>query len=543
MQNNWEMNEQLNWEECVQMAKSIPNKEHTTLLGVNDIQNRKEYITYEFNGKKTGCSGLTIASKFNDDKKLQITKAPWLHHTITIGSSGCGKTQGVALNTAFNADGKISYIFTDPKGELTQASYNRLVEVYGKENVIVLNFMQPELSMATINPLVPLARKWIQFSKNKDEDGKKEVVTSVRKYLDTLFIAKSQKDPTWEETAKSFIFGLVMALFEDLTLTKREAEKNKKIKTIPEQINIFNLSKIFYSFEWHDRRFKDNGFLTKRDKNSLSYQNTKSVIDNAQTTRANYMQFVENYLKQYNSPKIQQISAGNTIDIESLSEKPKVLFLIYDLSDVSMREWVNTIVADILTVLLEKSHKMAKALDVPVMFFCDEFPTLTPNNIYPNILATGRGSSIYMNIVVQSYNQLEARYPEDFKSMKENCDFHVFLGTNDILTAREFIDNLGKTTIADPEAFLANEFRCKEVPVVTEDYLMHKMKKGEAFIKVHNKDPIHSFFELYYTVPQYTSYDKKVFNQELVDLGNNVQNDYSAPWMLPDEDDDDDDFF
>ena len=525
-------------------AKDMPGKEHTRLLSVEDVQQDSQYETYAFS-KEIECTGLTIASKINRDGQLSITKAPWLHHTITIGSSGCGKTQGVALNTAFNAEGKISYIFTDPKGELAQASYNRMVEVYGEENVIVVNFMQPEYSMATINPLVPLAENWIKCSKNNDEVEKKEIVTSIRKYLDTLFTSKSQKDPSWEETAKSFIFGMIMALFEDLTLTEEEAKKTRRIKTIPEQINISNLSKIFYSFEWHGRSFVDHGFLSKRDKKSLSYQNTKSVIDNAQTTRANYMQFVENYLKQYNSPKIQQISAGNTLDIESLTEKPKVLFLIYDLSDVGMREWVNTIVANILTVLLEKSHKTARALDVPVMFFCDEFPTLTPNDIYPNILATGRGSHIYMNIVVQSYNQLEARYPQEFKSMKENCDFHVFLGTNDILTAREFIDNLGKTTIADPEAFLANEFRCKEVPVVTEDYLMHKMKKGEAFIKVHNSDPIHSFFELYYTVPQYTTYPKKNFiKNNLCDFGGNGKYEYSAPWIeSPGDDDDDDDLF
>lgn len=525
-------------------AQDIPGKEHTTLLTVNDIQNRDEYVTYDFENKKGNCSGLIIASKFNDNDELLITKAPWLHHTITIGSSGCGKTQGVALNTAFNAEGNISYIFTDPKGELAQASYNRMVEVYGEENVIVVNFMQPEFSMATINPFVPFALKWIEYSESNDEVGKKEVVTSIRKYVDTLFISKSQKDPTWEETAKSFLFGMIMALIEDLTLSEEEEKKFGRKKTIPEQINFDNLSKIFYSFEWDSRKFKDHGFLTKRTKSSLSYQNTKAVIENAQNTRSNYMQFVENYLKQYNSPKIQQISLGNTLDVESLADKPKVLYLIYDLSDISMREWVNTIIANILTVLLEKSHKTAKALSVPVLFFCDEFPTLTPNEVYPNILATGRGSKIYMNIVVQSYNQLEARYPTEHKAMKENCDFHIFLGTNDIVTAKEFIENLGKTTIADPEAFLMNEFRTKEIPVVSEDYLMHKMKKGEAFIKVHNRDPIHSFFELYYKVPNYTKYGEMAIAKKCNVIENNYT--YEAEWLKEDcseEDDDDDDLF
>ena len=45
-----------------------------------------------------------------------------------MDGSGSGKSASYSIPNAFQMLG--SYVFTDPKGELAQASYNRLVEVY-----------------------------------------------------------------------------------------------------------------------------------------------------------------------------------------------------------------------------------------------------------------------------------------------------------------------------------------------------------------------------------------------------------------------------
>lgn len=252
------------------------------------------------------------------------------------------------------------------------------------------------------------------------------------------------------------------------------------------------------------------------------------------------MGFVENYLNQLNDPRIEAISAYNDFDIETIGKTPQVVFFIYDISDEKQREFVNKILAQNVNFLLEMTHKDVKPLDVPTIFFCDEFPTLKPNPVYPNVLATGRSSNVYLHMVVQSLTQLEARYPDEHKAMVENCDYCFFIGTNDEATAKRFSDELGRTTIPDPVAFLNGSFATATIPVVSQDYLMHRMKEGEVFIKIHRKQPIHGFFEFYYKTPEYTRYPIATKEVDTTKIIPNFV--YDAQWMHPDEDDEDDFF-
>ena len=133
--------------------------------------------------------------------------------------------------------------------------------------------------------------------------------------------------------------------------------------------------------------------------------------------------------------KIVEMSKSHTFDIVSMSETPKVLFVIYDQSDVAVRDWVNVVISYSMQSLLAHSHKTSRPLEVPVIAVIDEFPTLRPNAIYPTILETGRGCNLFLSLVVQSLSQLKSRYPEDYVSMVNNCALQTFLGTNDFETA------------------------------------------------------------------------------------------------------------
>lgn len=538
------------WKLYCEIARSEPHKEHTELLSVEQAAASPDYVTYRYGTQPPkDAGGCTLMTFRNAAGELCVTKTKRRTHELVVASSGAGKTQGCILNEAFNMDGKTSYIYTDPKGEVTASAYAYAVEKYGAENVIVADYMQPEHSNVKIGPLTKFARQWLAAEKLCDAEKRivrDNIVTEITKFLEITCVIKSVKDPTWEETARSFILAIIMGLIEDLTLSDAEAKRTKRERTYPEQVNFDTVSRIFYSFSW-DRSMCDNGFLTSRSRDSLAYRHSKSVLNNAPNTRANYLQFVENYLRLFAEPKIRQMSDDDTFDMESLAKTPKVLFVIYDLSDVNVREWVNIVIADALQALLAYSHKTSKPFDVPVVFVCDEFPTLKPHKIYPTVLETGRGSNLFMTISVQSLSQIAARYPEDHVSMLENCGVRTFLGTNDVETAKRFIASMGRTTVPSASAYLAGHYSSEPADVVTIDELMHRMKQGESYICIDRAMPVHGNYELYYATPEYARYPvtPSVSRRPLAERNASVP-DYAPKWLdaaATDDDDDDDDFF
>ncbi|MBQ8718475.1 MAG: type IV secretory system conjugative DNA transfer family protein, partial [Clostridia bacterium] len=448
------------WAWYNRFAEMEPNREHTVLRSVEDLSKDPDVCVYDFGTTApSDAHGRTMASYRDAHGKLKIAKYRKHFHELVIGSSGRGKTQGRVATEIFNMDGRTSYILTDPKGELTKIGYDAAVKLYGKENVHIANFMQPECSTVRMNLFADMAKRWLA-AERKSASSKRlirdQIATDVRKFIDEAFPVESERDPSWERTAKSFIYAILIALFEDLTLTPEQEKKLNRRKTLPHQINFHTVSNIFYTFSWGSR-MDDHGFLSKRAPASLAYRNSKSVLNNASNTRANYLGFVEGYLKQVSDPKITAMTQDNTFDILSMAHTPKVLFLVYDQGDVAVREWVNILLANSLQALFEYSTKTMQPLPVPIVTMFDEFPTLRPNEVYPKILSTGRGANLFMIMIVQSLSQLKARYPKDYNAMVENCAIRSFLGTNDVQTAIDFSENMGKKNVPDPTMYLKGE--------------------------------------------------------------------------------------
>lgn len=549
--------EKLDYELCKKYANALPGAEHTRMRELDDLENgmdsesSEDVIVCNF-GDKPKEAGILLSVKRNSKGILRSYYAKGGYsHALIIGSTGSGKSQGYICNTVMNANGNASYFIGDPKGEIYRATYYRLCEVYGPDNVKTINFMQPELSDFHINYLCVLARKLLDtLSKTQSSSIRKRawehVESEVRKYCDVLFLVSSQRDPTWEVTARDFICAILLGLFEDLTLEAEEEKRTKRCRTTPEIINFTTVSKIFYSFKWNRYGFNEGGFFKSRSAESVALKYAKAVLDNADTTRANYFQFVSNYLKSVTDPRIAEISAYNDFNIESMGDRPQAIFFIYDISDEALRDFVNKVLAQCVNLLLESTHKKVEPLDTPVLFLIDEFPTLKPNPVYPNLLATGRGSNIYLHMVVQSYTQLASRYPEEHKAMIDNCPYTYFIGTNDAETAKKFSTELGLTTIPDPVKFQQGMFSTLTVPIVTQDNLMHRMKEGEAYIKAHRHQPIRGFFEFFHKTAEYAQYSSAEQTMKQNKPKNQKPNiSYDAPWMHAqnndDEDDDDDD--
>ncbi|MDE7107493.1 MAG: type IV secretory system conjugative DNA transfer family protein, partial [Clostridiales bacterium] len=397
----------------------------------------------------------------------------------------------------------------DIKGELLRYTRAHSERVFGKENVHVFNALDPTKTDVLINPLKSIAEEYATACLKSDKAVQKRLIsqaeTKLRMLINELFPQTDFKtDRSWQDIARQLLLGIAIGLMED---QKKISSGSRRVRLSPKDITIAKMREVYESFEtsgYQGNEFDDKGFFTSRKKSSNACKYSRVALNNAGTTRLNYLGFAGDMFNQYADPKIEALTSDNNFDFNTLTQTPQMLYILVNFADVVVRECVNKLLTVGINTLLESDYDKGNlAQNVPVNFIIDEFSTMMPDSVYPNVLATGRGSKIFLTMVVQSLSQLEARYSSEWKTMTENCNLQIFVGTNDENTAERFSDELGKTTVPDPIAYLNGKFNAITVPAVSQDHLMHRMQPGEVFIKVHGGQPIHGHNEYYYKTEEY----------------------------------------
>ena len=75
-------------------------------------------------------------------------------------------------------------------------------------------------------------------------------------------------------------------------------------------------------------------------------------------------------------------------------------------------------------------------LPVPVRFILDDFATNCKIEEFPRMIASIRSRGISTMLMIQAESQLTENYGYDGKTIIGNCDTYVYLGGNDIETAK-----------------------------------------------------------------------------------------------------------
>ena len=512
------------------IAESTPG-EHSVLMPVRDLMGEEGFSAHK--AFSPHPMGMPVSSFRNEQGELMILQKDGLSHALVAGSTGCGKSLRYLTTTLFNLTGEHSVIITDVKGELYRLTGTYLKTIYGEENVKVMDFIHPSCSQVFFNPFYPLAVQYRDAELSDDKERiREDVLTETKKVLDQYFRIECQRDPTWEQGAISFIFGMIVGLFEDMMLTKEQERITGRRRVLPEQVNFASLARIFHTFDYDSDGLRDGGFFSSRSDSSNTGMHVRGIIQNAPNTRASYLQFVEKYINEYTYPDVRNLTLTDNLDMNTFAERPQILFLTYDLSDKRMRDIVNRYIIHTLNTLKDKAKDQGEPLHVPVVFYCDEFPTLNADDIYPTIFSIGRGLNLFITAIVQDYSQLETTYsPGTAKQFRNNSNLSFFLGTNDLATACAVKEQIGRHVIEDPASYLMDTIKFTEVYLVSEDELMHRLAPGDVYITINNHMPVKGNFMLYYHIPEYQAYPlAEAVSEAALDLNDKKYN-YDVSWM------------
>ena len=346
----------------------------------------------------------------NQYYSLDSYKTKLNNNVLVVGTSGAGKTRSIVTPNLLQATG--SYIVSDPKGNLYK-KYGAYLKDHGYV-VKKLDFTDPQNS-AHYN--------FFSYINNTQDIVKIAHMLIYQRKKESL-------DPFWDQASQLLLQSVIAYLIE-------EGYKSEQ--------NLHNLLRIINQFqvqgdlgECTSRLDEDMDKLAK--KNPCSYavsMYTKFRIAADKTLRSILIS-VNARLGLFDTPELNTMTYDDDVNITSIGKEKTALFVTVSDTDRSLDGLVNIFFTQAMNELCRYADCNCEdnRLPVPVRFILDDFATNCKIEEFPRMISSIRSRGISTMLMIQSESQLIESYGYDGKTIIGNCDTYVYLGGNDVETAK-----------------------------------------------------------------------------------------------------------
>lgn len=529
--------ENVKWCEGAELEKTFPTKHFKELKDFSH-----EGIPFRMIHKK-------------GDIKVSFTPN---YHTIIVGTTGVGKGTCFvepAIQILSELKNKPSLFITDPKGELYTRHSQKLKD--SGYDVVILDMINPYNSLRW-NPLESIYlnyqralhleeeilkhindnvnnydflkvgpienSEWYEFDKKAYptlRDAFLEVEVEKTKIRDMCFEdlndicsalcpITDQKNASWEQGARDYMLAVLIAMLED--------SENPALGMTVERYNFYNMYKIAMNKE-DDMAFVKEYFRGRSPLSKTVQLASHIVYSNAKQTRDSFMSTLAQKLSLFSDNGICYLTSKNELDFYTFDDKPTAFFCQipdeketrYGLASVcisqSYKEFVRK-ARDNEVVSKDKSKAHPACLKRPMFYIMDEFANMPPVSKLEKMITVARSRKIYINMIIQSYAQLENVYGKGTANIvMDNCNNKIFLGTPSQETREAFSKELGNYQIkvsskseskgADGKTSPGTSTSLQSRPLMFASDL-DKLSEGTMIVKVFGKNPVKSYSKPYW---------------------------------------------
>lgn len=341
---------------------------------------------------------------------------------IVIGGSGSGKTRFYVKPNALQLIG--SYLFLDPKGELTR-TLGRIMETKGI-SVTVLDLVHfqghynPMAYLETDEDAIKLAFAIVNNTKPKD--------------------APSGGDKFWDDSSVLLISALILYLMYEAPASEQ---------------NFSTLMYMILNCQVSENEMVENplmmlfGELERCDPQHPAVLQFKSFMLGAKKTLQSILISAAANLYMFNSRKFAEMTSRDEMFLPRMGLEQRALFIVLPDNDTTF----NFIATMLYTQLFDQLFRLADstpeyngALPVHVRLMMDEFANVALPKNFKNILAVCRSRNISCDIILQNIAQLKSLFKDDWEGIIGNCDTLLYLGGNEYGTYEYLSKILGKET-------------------------------------------------------------------------------------------------
>lgn len=333
------------------------------------------------------------------------------NNVLVVGASGAGKTRSIVTPNLLQATG--SYVVSDPKGNL----YNKYKDYLIKKGYVVkkLDFTNPENSSGynlfkyihNTQDIVKIAHMLIYQKKNG-----------------------GYGDPFWDEASQLLIQSIIAYLVEEW------GEEEQNLHMLMQLTDMCKIDEDNVEEKTALDLLMDDLKKKNSDSYALSMYNRFRIA--AGRTLKSILISVNSRLSMYDTPELNKMMAKDDIDIDSIGKRKTALFVVVSDTDRSLDGLVNVFFTQCMNELCQVADKECEdnVLPVPVRFILDDFATNCKIEEFPRMISSIRSRGISTMLMIQAESQLAEGYGNDGKTIIGNCDTYVYLGGNDIETAK-----------------------------------------------------------------------------------------------------------
>lgn len=250
-----------------------------------------------------------------------------------------------------------------------------------------------------------------------------------------------EMDPYWSEATISSLAAEIGLIYENSNIAKK-AYSFSEVLTIHKYLELditgshckTNLDDLFEKILFYN-------------KNSQAPRLWKTLSGNSPKTSACIYSMMNNALDKLCTKEIERLfTHKKQICISDLGKRKIALFITTSPVNTAIQKLTDILYGDIFRELYLEAGRNKGILKVPVHVICDDFACGSTIPEFDKYISSFRSLGISVTILLQSLSQLPAVYGNYAgKTIENNCDTIVFLGSLDIETCKEISIRTGQS--------------------------------------------------------------------------------------------------
>ena len=408
----------------VRSAKSLAYVPGRIFLGVCDAEVREDHGPHGIDRYCLGGAPIGIA----DDR-----------HIVTIAGTRAGKGRAVILPNMLRYPGSV--LATDPKGELARITARQRAEGLGQK----VHVLDP---FGVAKGAAEKLRKGFNPLKAVRADS---LVEDAALIADALVVVEGN-DPHWDESARSFIEGVILHAVTDDTL--KGAASLVTVRTL-----------IGRGQEEPGGKISMDGLEIAMRRNPGAAGVVQSAaadfFDRPPKERDSVLSSARRHLKFLDLPAIRSVVQRHDFDLADLKREPTTIYLCLPARHIgTCARWLRLFVN--LTLQAMERESGPPAGGVPLLCCLDEFASLGHMRQIEDAAGQIAGFGVKLWPVLQDIGQLKTLYKDRWETFMGNAGVLQFFGNNDLTTLEWISKRCGKSSI-----------RARRDSAVTRDQIGH----------------------------------------------------------------------
>ena len=341
------------------------------------------------------------------------------NNVLIVGGSGTGKTRKIVTPNIKEAVG--SYFICDPKGQLYKVWGKYLVDKGYK--IRLIDFIHPDMSDG-YNPMS-------YFRKNTQN-----IVKFVSTIVNTKESYGTTADPYWDRMTTLLLCALIGYMVETDQPEMTFSEILRMLSMGERNDDTDKSSKLQRLFSSHKRLHPDSWACEKFEAVDTAPYKTFDTIRS--TLAAKFANF--------DSKELRQMMKKGGFDFTSVAREKTAVFVTVSDTDRTMDPLVNIFFTQAMNELCTYADDKCSGgrLPIPVRFILDDFATNCRIDEFPRMISSIRSRALSVMLMIQSEAQLRQGYEHDAQTIISNCDTYVYLGGNDVQTAKAVSERCDK---------------------------------------------------------------------------------------------------